>query len=160
MFGRKRKLEITREKPSSKRRFAAGSIAGAAGAFFLDPQSGRRRRNVTRDRALGMLRRVSGRAESAGRGVATEAYGVSQKVQHRQEEPKTYDDATLAQKVQSEIFREADVPKGKVDVNAAEGVVELRGEVDSQALIDDLVAKTRKVQGVREVENLLRVGSG
>jgi osmotically-inducible protein OsmY len=31
----------------------------------------------------------------------------------------------------------------------------LRGEVDSPELIDDLVSKARKVQGVQEVESLL-----
>jgi hypothetical protein len=36
---------------------------------------------------------------------------------------------TLARGVESEIFRPADAPKGKVSVNVAHGVVELRGEV-------------------------------
>jgi osmotically-inducible protein OsmY len=31
----------------------------------------------------------------------------------------------------------------------------LRGEVDSPELIDDLVVRARKVQGVQDVENLL-----
>ena len=37
------------------------------------------------------------------------------------------------------------------------GVVQLRGEVESQELIDDLVARARSVQGVVRVENLLHV---
>jgi osmotically-inducible protein OsmY len=48
-----------------------------------------------------------------------------------------------------------DVPKGQINVNAENGVVVLRGEVGKPELIHDLEEKTRKVQGVREVENLL-----
>jgi hypothetical protein len=154
---RKRRIELSGDQPSTKRKFVLGSVLGALGVYFFDPDNGRRRRSVARDRLLATLRRLGGRAERAGRGVAAEAQGVSQKVQHLKEEPKEYDDATLAQKVQSEIFRDEDAPKGKVNVNAAEGVVQLRGEVESQQLIDDLVKKTREVQGVREVENLLSV---
>ena len=69
--------------------------------------------------------------------------------------PKEYDDATLAQKVQTEIFRDADAPKGQVDVNAEDGIVVLRGEVERPELIEELVEKARKVQGVRDVQNLL-----
>jgi len=47
------------------------------------------------------------------------------------------------------------VPKGKINVNAENGKIVLRGEVDSAELIDDLVSKAHKVQGVEEVESLL-----
>jgi osmotically-inducible protein OsmY len=40
-------------------------------------------------------------------------------------------------------------------VNAQEGIVQLRGELPSQGLIDALVARTKQIHGVREVENLL-----
>jgi osmotically-inducible protein OsmY len=83
--------------------------------------------------------------------------GRSHQVQHRQEEPKDYDDATLARKVETEIFRDADVPKGQIDVNVQDGVVQLRGEVPSQDMLEDLVRKTRSVQGVRDVESLLHL---
>ena len=76
---------------------------------------------------------------------------------HLQEEPKEFDDATLANKVRTEIFRAADAPKGDVSVNVQDGVVQLRGEVEQPELIKDLVEQTRKIQGVREVENLLHV---
>lgn len=68
--------------------------------------------------------------------------------------PET-DDATLVDRVQSQVFRETDVPVGAVNVNAEFGRVILRGEVKSDDLIEDLVERTRQVEGVREVENLL-----
>ena len=44
---------------------------------------------------------------------------------------------------------------GAININAQEGVVQLRGELPSQDLIDALVERAQKIQGVREVENLL-----
>ncbi len=135
--------------------FATAAALGALLAYFLDPQSGTRRRHVTRDRTLAFFRRGGRKTAQAGRVVAAEAYGVKQKVTHLREEPKEFDDVTLARKVETEIFRDADVPKGQINVNAENGVVVLRGEVEQPDLIKDLEKKARKIQGVREVENLL-----
>jgi gas vesicle protein len=136
---------------------ALGGALGALAAYFFDPDSGARRRNTLRDRTAAFFRHGGRRAARAGRGVAAEAYGLSQKAQHLKEEPKDFDDATLADKIRSEVFRDPDIPKGNINVNVQEGVVQLRGEVPHADLIDDLVAQTRKVHGVRDVENLLHV---
>ena len=89
-------------------------------------------------------------------GTGSQAHALKQKATHLREEAKPQpDDVTLARKVETEIFRDADVPKGKINVNAENGKVVLRGEVDSPELIEDLVEKARNVQGVQEVESLL-----
>jgi osmotically-inducible protein OsmY len=138
------------------RRFISYIGLGAALAYFFDPQNGRRRRALTRDRAPAFFRSGARRAERLGRAAQSEAYGVTQKAKHLKEEPKPQpDDVTLARKVETEIFRDAEVPKGQINVNAENGVVVLRGEVEQPDLINDLEKKARKVQGVREVENLL-----
>jgi len=64
-------------------------------------------------------------------------------------------DSELADRVRSQIFRPADVPKGAVSVNAEVGIVYLRGEVDSREQIERLVDAAKQVEGVRAVENLL-----
>ena len=133
-------------------RFAA---LGALLTYFFDPQNGARRRTMARDRFLAYFRRGGRRAGRAGRAVAAEAHGLKQKATHLREEPKDLDDVTLARKVETEIFRPADAPKGSVNVNVEDGVVYLRGEVERPELIKDLESSARKVQGVREVENLL-----
>jgi osmotically-inducible protein OsmY len=130
---------------------------GAALAYFFDPQSGRRRRNVTRDRLAAFFRRGARKTERAGRAVAAEAHGLKQKATHLREEQKDFDDITLARKVETELFRPADAPKGSVNVNVENGVVYLRGEVEQLDLIEDLEKRARKVQGVRGVENLLHL---
>jgi len=71
--------------------------------------------------------------------------------------PKQYDDATLKDKVESELFRDEHEVKGSISVNAQEGVVQLRGELPSQNLIDALVERTRQIHGVRDVESLLHL---
>jgi hypothetical protein len=136
---------------------ALGGALGALLAYFFDPDNGRRRRHTWRDRSAGLVRSGGRRAARAGRGVAADAYGVSRKVQHLKEEPKDFDDATLANKIRSEVFRDPEVPKGQVNVSVQRGVAQLRGEVPRPELIDELVEQTRKVQGVRDVENLLHV---
>jgi osmotically-inducible protein OsmY len=155
-----RAVDVTwsaKEDEMGMRRFGLGAVLGGALAWFLDPSNGRRRRAVTRDRALATLRRTGRRTERFGRHVASDAYGLKQKATHLQEEPKEYDDATLKSKVETELFRPADVPKGQIDVNAQNGVVQLRGEVDSPELIDELVDRARKIQGVKDVESLLHL---
>ena len=69
----------------------------------------------------------------------------------------SYDDQTLKSKIETELFREEHALKGLVNVNVQQGVTQLRGEVDSPELIEELVGRTQKVRGVREVENLLHV---
>jgi osmotically-inducible protein OsmY len=134
-----------------------GALVGAALAYLIDPQNGRRRRALLRDKSAAYVRRSGSKTAQAGRAVAAEAHGVAQKAQHLKEEPKEYDDATLAQKVQSEVFRDPDVPKGQINVNAEDGIVVLRGEVERPELMEELVERTRNVQGVREVQNLLHL---
>ena len=138
--------------------FPLFAAVGAGLAYFFDPQAGRRRRKTTLDRTAGFFRHGGRRAERAGRTVASEAYGLKQKATHRREEAKPEpDDTTLARKVESEIFRDPDLPKGQINVNAESGVVYLRGEVARPELIADLEHAARKVQGVREVENFLHL---
>jgi osmotically-inducible protein OsmY len=59
--------------------------------------------------------------------------------------------------VETVLFRDRDVPKGQINVNAENGVVFLRGQVERRELVDDLGARVRKVRGVRGVTNLLHV---
>ena len=134
------------------RKLLAYTGLGVLLAFFFDPQSGKRRRNVTRDRIFAFFRHT---ARKRGAVTAT-AYATKQKLTHRKEQEKPRpDDVTLARKVETEIFREADAPKGEVNVNAVDGVVELRGEVKRPEIVKELEDKARKVQGVRDVRNLL-----
>ena len=140
------------------RNLSIGAALGALAAFFLDPQAGRRRRHAFRDRARGSVRRKTRKAEHVLRGLAAEVYGLKQKATHLHEAPKEQpNDATLTAKVESEVLRGVDVPKGQINVNAEGGIIVLRGQVARSELIPELEAKVRKVHGVLDVENLLHL---
>jgi osmotically-inducible protein OsmY len=83
------------------------------------------------------------------KGAATSAPGAG-----REPAEERLNDPALARKVESEVFRGEEIPKGSVSVNAEYGVVYLRGEVPSRELMDELTTRTRAVDGVRAVENL------
>jgi HSP20 family molecular chaperone IbpA len=77
--------------------------------------------------------------------------------QRRQARPKPLDDVTITRKVESVLFRQQGVDKGKISVNTTEGVVWLRGEAKTPEKIKELEAKTREIPEVKNVENLLHL---
>jgi hypothetical protein len=134
----------------------AGGGVGAALAYFLDRENGRRRRHMLRDRTLAIGRRGGKRTVRRVEYAVGTAAGLGHRVGAAVRDGQhDYDDVTLARKVESEIFRPADAPKGSVNVNVHDGVVELRGEVRGPEEIAALGNATARVAGVRRVENLL-----
>jgi osmotically-inducible protein OsmY len=133
--------------------FALGAATGAAAAHFLDPDSGRKRRHQARDQAASTASSAASAVSSQAHYAAGTVKGAAHAVTpHRHEE---MDDATLADRVRSEIFRDAEAPKGSVSVDVQAGVAYLRGEVPDQRWIDRFGAEARKVGGIDGVNNLL-----
>lgn len=77
--------------------------------------------------------------------------------QQRAPKPKPLDDATITDKVETTLFRDDAVDKGKIDVNTVDGVVYLRGVAKTPEQIKALEAKTLEVPEVKQVENLLHL---
>ena len=135
----------------------AGAAAGAAAQYFLDQQAGAKRRNTARDQALALAKRQASEAATKVSQAAAQAKGKAAGMKPTPSDDSKHEelgDAALARKVESEIFRAADAPKGQVDVNAEQGVVFLRGEVDRE-WIDRLGRDAEQVVGVKAVRNLL-----
>ncbi|HEV2903156.1 MAG TPA: BON domain-containing protein [Gaiellaceae bacterium] len=106
---------------------------GAALTYFFHPLEGARRRAKVGGRIQALLTRA-------------------------EEGPKPQpDDVTLAHMVESELFRDEQVPKGQINVNAENGKIYLRGEVGEPEMIRDLEDRARSIQGVEDVENLLHL---
>jgi osmotically-inducible protein OsmY len=143
------------------KRFTAplAAAGGALAAFLFDPVSGRRRRAEIVMRVPAFFRHRGREVARVGRRVSADAYGYKQRVAHLRPQEKTgaLNDPALARKVETEIFRDPDVPKGDINIQAYDGVVELRGEVPRPELIDELVERTRSIPEVRDVENLLHL---
>jgi osmotically-inducible protein OsmY len=113
--------------------------------------------NQAFDRVAGVARSTTSRAVRAGRGIAGFASGKAKALAHRETAKPGMDDRTLKSKVESELFRPADAPKGKVSIAVVDAVVELRGEVKNPEIKKDLEAKARAVPDVRDVRNLLHL---
>jgi osmotically-inducible protein OsmY len=134
-----------------------GAAAGAAAQYFLDAQAGRRRRDAARTQTVAFARRQARDAAGKVDHVAGQARGAAASVTPTPSDDRKLDqlgDAALARKVESEIFRAADAPKGDVDVNVENGVVFLRGEVEPD-WIERLGTEAEQVNGVKAVRNLL-----
>jgi osmotically-inducible protein OsmY len=121
------------------RKLLFGAAAAGAVAWLAKNQ----------DTAKAYIDRYSGQLKGAAQGVTPGA--------GREPAEERLNDPALARKVESEIFRGSDVPREKVSVNVQDGVVQLRGELDSQAQIDGLAAAAHAVDGVQGVEVLLHV---
>jgi osmotically-inducible protein OsmY len=135
--------------------FFLAAALGAALAYFMDSQNGRRRRHVTRDRALALARHGVRRGRKLVNHLSSDARGYVERARHARGSGDELDDTTLVDKVESIVFRDRDVPKGQINVNAENGVVFLRGEVDRPELVFALEQRVLKVRGVRGVQNLL-----
>ena len=109
------------------------------------------------DRTAGAARTAAGKAGGAGRGAAGFVVGKGKALVNRERPKPGMDDVTLENKVKSEIFRDADAPKGSVSVNVVDGVVELRGEVKRPEVMERLEKDARGVPEVRDVRNLLHL---
>src|SRR5215204_573045 len=135
----------------------AGGIAlGALLEYFLDPNAGRRRRHVARDRALSRMRRGERRALVRARRAEARAVGIARQTRSaRRHHREPLDDVSLARKVESELYQRERLPKGQIVVNAEDGVVFLRGVMERREDIERMEAAARRIVGVRGVENLV-----
>jgi osmotically-inducible protein OsmY len=117
-------------------------VAGAAGAIaWLSKNQETAKRYV--DRYAGQAKGMAGSVPGVGREPAEQRLN----------------DPALAAKVESEVFRDQQIPKDKLSLNAEDGVVYLRGEVPDQDTMDELVARARRVDGIKGVENLTHLPS-
>ena len=139
----------------SKLSLAGATAIGAGLAYFYDPDAGARRRNMLRDQLASKARGGAGDVVGTARDLAARAGGTVAGVTGDVTEPAN--DQALADKVKSEVLGQPDVPKDRISVDVADGVVALRGEVEDRELMQSVDAKVRAVAGVRDVQNLLHV---
>jgi BON domain len=126
-------------------------------AYLLDPQSGRRRRAILRDRTAAILRRARRRAERQQRHVSGKLEGIGHQADLSRRETPPPDDVTLARKLETVLFRDPAVPKGNINIAVVNGIVELRGEVDQPEMIRQLERSALDVAGVQGVDNRLHL---
>jgi hypothetical protein len=140
------------------RDLAIGTGLGVLAGYFLDPDRGRGRRAETADRAAGVMRRAGRRVGRGVRYLQATAAGTNERLRRSGSRPEEWiNDETLAHKVESELFRDPSIPKGSINLNAEHGTVVLRGVVESQDRIEQIMVTTMAIEGVRAVRSLLRL---
>ncbi|HEY6057978.1 MAG TPA: BON domain-containing protein, partial [Candidatus Limnocylindrales bacterium] len=133
---------------------ALGAGLGAAAAYFLDPDRGRGRRIQAADRLAASGRRARRAIERWLRTAGAIAAGRRRQLTELAARPgEPPDDTTLAHTVESELFRDRDIPKGDMNINAENGVVILRGIADSDDQIERITARVMTIKGVRAVRS-------
>lgn len=127
---------------------------GAGLMYLLDPDGGRRRRALARDKAVhGLkvsgkaLRRTSADLGNRTRGLVAEAGSLLHK--------GSADDRKLEGRVRSKLGRHLSHPSA-LQVQCQDGLVTLSGPVLASEL-DKVLAKVQKIKGVHEVESRLEI---
>jgi osmotically-inducible protein OsmY len=104
-----------------------GLVALGAGLMYMfDPRTGRRRRAITRDKAMKYARRSAERAQALAQQAADRARGVI--AEARADDEEWVDDRTLVARVRSELGRVVSHP-GSLHVDVVDGCVTLRGPI-------------------------------
>ena len=129
--------------------------AGAALMYFLDPDRGESRRAQARDRFGSMMNRSRIAVEKQARYREGQVEGAMHEVATMGRESEPQDDIEIKDRVESQVFGRRGFPKGKLNVEVVGGRLTLRGELDSEAQIKEVIAEVSKVQGVNDVQNLL-----
>ncbi|GAC1508303.1 MAG: hypothetical protein NVS2B16_04920 [Chloroflexota bacterium] len=125
--------------------------------YFFDPTHGKRRRQTALDQASSSLGRGSQAASSVATNVSNQTHGfVRETVKHIPDNPAP-DDNTLRDRVESELFRDPTIPKGNLNIFVIDGVVDLRGELASQQLIDTVIERAQAVEHVKGVRSYLHL---
>ncbi len=108
-------------------------VSGALGAgllYLLDPEKGQQRRQS-----------LLSVASSLGGGGS--------------DQPDR--DQMVNDSVQTQLFSDASIPKGQININTVDGVVYVRGTASSQQQIDEIERRIKGIEGVDAVINLLRL---
>ena len=128
---------------------------GAGLMYLLDPDRGRRRRDLVRDRVSSRVGRSESSLGKTARDSANRARGLLWRARGRIVPEGRVADDVLAERVRSKMGRHVSHP-GAIEVAASRGRITLSGPVLAYE-VDDLVDAVASVRGVREIENWLQV---
>lgn len=153
-----------RRRNSNRAFLAIASLSvGALVMYYLDPALGRRRRALVRDQFAHTKRvfthDLPRRAEKRGRFFR----GVARGVRHNAVSPlrnghhADTDDETLVDRVRSEVLRGRGINAGEIHIEAYEGAVTLRGQLQHPEQIRRLIEATGEVEGVQRVRSYLHL---
>ncbi|HYC43534.1 MAG TPA: SRPBCC family protein [Noviherbaspirillum sp.] len=137
-------------------KWLAGAAIGAAAMYLSDPDRGRRRRALIRDKVVSTAHRSQGVIGTASRDFANRMQGVRAKTGRlfsRRE--RATGDELLVERVRSMVGRAVSHPHA-IKVHAEDGSIILNGPVFAHEKAQ-LLAAVRSVSGVRSIDDALQV---
>ena len=160
-MGRSDKQTPAQRSPRKGRWLIIGTIVGAVARHFTDPELGRTRRVKTKDMAAARVRRPLRKSADTAQKKATvaqdRAAGLAHEATTSEAEQLPEDDRALVDKVRSEALGGEDWRPYTINVNALDGVVTLRGQVDTSDKIAQAIKAVQGVAGVRSIESYLHL---
>ena len=133
----------------------AAAVAGAAAMFLLDPDKGKRRRALARDKIGSAMRHGRHAVSAAARDATQRLQGVRAEANRRHRREGYPDDLLLIERVRARLGRVVAHPHA-IQVGANRGVVVLSGPILA-AEVAALLEATRAVPGVVAIEDHLAV---
>ncbi|WP_454688121.1 BON domain-containing protein [Achromobacter aloeverae] len=127
---------------------------GAIAMYYLDPDSGRRRRAQLRDSMRAACDGLGQRVRAEGRHAAYQMRGLRAEIDSSVT-ASVVDDVTLVERVRAALGRLVGSP-GAIDVSVIEGIVSLAGHVLT-AEHEPLINAVSAMPGVRSVADHLAV---
>lgn len=146
-----------RDSTHRRSRFMSPLTAAGLGAlamYLLDPDKGRRRRAVARDKAQSIMKDTRGMLDAASNDVRARMRGLEAR-RNRPSPPAPPDDLVLIERVRSRLGRVCSHP-GALQVGALDGRVTLSGPILARE-VDRVLGAVRAVPGVREIDEHLDV---
>jgi hypothetical protein len=132
-----------------------GSAAlGAAAMYVLDPEAGKTRRAVLKDKAVSLAHKEGEMLSKAGRDLRNRAKSIKPRIAAAMRR-ESQDDRKLAHRVCSKAGRALTHP-GAVEVSAKDGRITLRGDI-LKSEVPTLLSAAEACKGVNQIDNQLRI---
>jgi hypothetical protein len=122
--------------------------------YVLDPDRGKRRRALLRDKLASATKKSREGIEIGARDLRNRAQGIAASIQSRFASADT-DDAVLVGRVRSKLGRIVCHPRA-IEVASENANVTLSGPI-LEAEVDNLLTCVKQIQGVNEVTNKLEI---
>jgi hypothetical protein len=134
--------------------FAAGLGVGSGLIYVLDPQLGKRRRALLRDKLLWLQRKSGNCVDVTARDLSNRASGIAANIQSRFTSEEVNDDIVV-ERVRANLGRIVSHPSA-IEVMSQGGNVTLSGPILEEE-VTDLLSCVKRIPGVKEVNNKLEV---
>lgn len=139
-----------------KRLSALTGIGLGAGLMYIfDPDRGKRRRSIIRDKTVHLSKKTQHAISITARDISNRIHGLGAEARSLLKREKEVPDDVLVERVRAGMGRYVSHPSA-IDVKAENGHITLTGHILKRE-VDKLISVVSKVRGVVDVDNQLEV---